>query len=578
DLIDNPTGEFKSWNNLNLIKSISEADLFVTIAPLMYETYKHHNPHSILVSNACEYHHYEPACNKLKRPTNFPNVGSKIVIGYYGAHSTWLDTQLVTQIANYKPDKYTVVMIGKIDTKDYNLCVSHPNITSIDHVSYEVLPQYLSYFDICMIPFDLSEMIRGCDPMKFYEYLAAGKPILTTKIEPILKFKDVCYFMDKNNYGKMIDKATSDLKNEELIQNRKMVAVSNNWDSKAEEIIQSLLSKNIKVTILFPPFVRWNMMFQRPQQMISSLSKKDGVRCVFIDYSVQDVQIKNYSLIISPSYDMARKYIKGKVILYYTHADIAKTLKLYKYDYCIYELVDNPVDEFEDWKTNLNLAINSANSVSITSMKMADCVTKLGKPYTLIPNGADYYHFERAQIKLKKPVDMPNISDRIIVGYYGAHASWVDWNLIKLIADLPYLHVVMIGRMDKSPYDMKFNHSNITWLPVKDYSELPYYLSWFDICMIPFKLTEMIKGCDPIKFYEYSSAGKPVMATKMNELQKYDNICYFIDDKNYNSVIKKIINEKDNIALKKKRQELAKSNMWDIRADEFLKMIPYSLN
>jgi len=578
DLIDNPTDEFKSWDNLNLGKSMKEADCFICSAPIMYEKYKHMNQNTMLISNACEYHHFDPATKKLIKPKNFPNISKdKKVIGYYGAHSTWLDLELIKKIANYDVDKYTVVMVGKSNKNDdYNESFVHSNITWIEHQSYYDLPKYLSHFDICMIPFKLTTMMKGCDPMKFYEYLAAGKPIITTKIEPILKFKDVCYFMDSNNYGQIIDLAAGSLNNKSLIEKRKNIAIKYSWDHQAKEILRLLLSKDITTTIIYPQFIRWNKMFQRPQQMITALSKKPHIRCVFVDFTITEVQIKNNTLIIVPSYEIAKRYIKGKVILYYNHTSIAKNLKNYTYDHCVFELVDNPVDEFADWQTDLDLAIRNANSLSITANCLAQYMTKHSRDYSLVPNGTDYHHFEKAQNRLKKPVDMPIISgDKTIIGYYGAHAPWVDWSIVKKIADLSFVHIVMIGRMDKPPYNMKFTHKNITWLPIKDYTELPNYLSWFDICLIPFKLTEMIKGCDPIKFYEYSSAGKPVIATKMVELEKFSNVCYFINETNYETVIKKAIKELDNYELRYKRQEIAKNNTWDKRADDFLKMIPF---
>lgn len=565
DLIDNPTEEFEMWNNDNLIKSIKESDLFICSAPIMYEKYKKFNKNTILVSNGCDFTHFNGV------PQSSPLTPStKLIIGYYGSHASWVDYELIKKIANYNPDKYTVVMIGK--TNVYNQSFNNKNITWIPHVPYNELPKYLNKFDICMIPFKLTEMIKGCDPIKFYEYLATGKPILTTKMEPIIKYEKICYFIDHNNYGSMIDKAAKEVGAKKLslecpLRNSRIkTAKDNDWNAKVKYIysyISKGLGNGIKKTILYPPYISWFKMIQRPQQMMTSLAGLDGVRGVFIDFTLKTNHIINNKLILCPNYEMAKEFITGKVILYFNNPATAKELNKYKFAKSVFELVDMPVDEFSNWEKDIDLAINKANYISITAPAMSRYVK--GKKYKIIPNGADYLHFNRAKVRLEKPADFP-ITNKRIIGYYGAHAPWVDFKLIEKIANIGTFHIVMIGKMEKV-YNLSFEHSNITWIPLKEYNVLPYYLSHFDICMIPFKLTEMIKGCDPIKFYEYCSAGKPVIATKMEELQKFKGVIHFIDHDNYKEVIQGIE------IGKWVGEEIGKNNSWGKRAKDFMDMI-----
>ena len=231
-----------------------------------------------------------------------------------------------------------------------------------------------------------------------------------------------------------------------------------------------------------------------------------------------------------------------------------------------------PVDEFASWNKDnvVSKAVEKANYVSITGNAMQKFINKKHK---IIPNGADFNHFNKAINKLRKPSDFPNVGDKLIIGYYGAHAVWVDFELIKKIANVESVHVVMIGKMADKDYNLSFQHKNVTWLGLKPYDELPYYLSHFDICMIPFKLTDMISGCDPIKFYENCSAGKPVMATRMIELNKYKEVVYFMDHHNYIDVIEQVKVGLGDRELVNKRINLAKSNSWDIRAKNLLDMI-----
>ena len=560
DLIDNPTDEFKHWKTDYLTKSIMDADLFTVSAPFLNK----YGKQALTVSNGCDYAHFSQNIEKKQLPNN------KITIGYYGAHAPWLDMDLIRKIASYDPDRFTVVMIGK--NKDYKLTFEHSNITWLDHQSYVDLPNFLASFDICMIPFKLTEMIKGCDPIKFYEYLSAGKPVLVTRIGPLLQYSESCYFMDHKNYKQMIEKAYLEKDNISLINKRKQIALNNTWDSKAEMMFTKLIGQSDtvdnKITILYPPYLSWYKMYQRPQQMLTALSKKSGIKCVFIDYTIKSTIQINDSLILVKTYKEAIKHLEGKIILYYNNPETVNHLHLYSYDKNIFELVDMPKGEFSEWQLTLSLATDNCDLMSMTSKEMIPYATELKKDYVVIPNGADFDHFEKARYKLIKPLDFPK-TKKIVIGYYGAHAPWLDWQLIKSIANLSYVHVVMIGKMDKH-YNLSITHKNITWLSIKQYSELPNYLSYFDICMIPFKLTEMIKGCDPIKFYEYCSAGKPVITTGLHELQKYKDICYFMDNNNYESVINRAVIEKDNNELILKRQDVAKSNSWVNRVDLLL--------
>jgi glycosyltransferase involved in cell wall biosynthesis len=88
----------------------------------------------------------------------------------------------------------------------------------------------------------------------------------------------------------------------------------------------------------------------------------------------------------------------------------------------------------------------------------------------------------------------------------------------------------MIGGLpNNKKYNMKFKHENITWLNHKSYDELPAYLSWFDICFLPFKKCELIEYVNPCKIWEYLASGKEIIKTNVNidtsKLITYDEIC-----------------------------------------------------
>jgi len=132
-----------------------------------------------------------------------------------------------------------------------------------------------------------------------------------------------------------------------------------------------------------------------------------------------------------------------------------------------------------------------------------------------ILNGVSPEHF-----KVEKPEVVPADLERIPsprIGYAGKLAMRIDVELIAYMADkMPAVNFVFIGPiLDLRWIKPLFNFRNIHFLGDKHYSELPAYLSSFDICMIPHNVGSLENQGDPIKLYEYLISGKPVVTTNI---------------------------------------------------------------
>jgi GT2 family glycosyltransferase len=100
----------------------------------------------------------------------------------------------------------------------------------------------------------------------------------------------------------------------------------------------------------------------------------------------------------------------------------------------------------------------------------------------------------------------------------------------KAAADRPDWSFVLIGNVDTPSVEPLRRLSNVRFLGEQPYSCLPAYLHQFDVCLIPFKPTPIIQSTNPVKFYEYLSAGKPVVASPMPELMPYQEFFYPASD------------------------------------------------
>jgi len=342
---------------------------------------------------------------------------------------------------------------------------------------------------------------------------------------------------------------------------------------KESKIEENKVNKD--VTIIYPPTVDWYMMYQRPQQLLTALSKIQGYRSIFITNEAFKklenpiTELNSDLFVVSAEADYSH-LIKGKKVLWFNYPPNYKYVSKLNTDLAIFDAIDNPIEEFGFWQREMEDAIRASDIISCTAELLYKQHVNRGKPVFMCPNGADFQHFHRAKDKMEKPHDFPQTFEgEAVIGFYGAMATWVDYELIKKIADR-YL-VVLIGK--NKYYNNEVKHPNIITIDHKNYSELPNYLSWFDLSLVPFKLTEMIKGCDPIKYYEYMSAGKPVLSTEIEELKRrYKKQTYFINHDNYLKVIDKAIKE-NNPEKVEERIQIARENSWEARAKKISEVI-----
>jgi glycosyltransferase involved in cell wall biosynthesis len=148
-----------------------------------------------------------------------------------------------------------------------------------------------------------------------------------------------------------------------------------------------------------------------------------------------------------------------------------------------------------------------------------------------VGNVADVNHFAKANNPATQiPEDIVDLPHPI-VGFFGAISSFkINYNLIKVTAEtFSKGSVVLIGpilnfgkpRLTKIPEE-----KNIHYLGTRDYSSLPCYLKGFDICIIPYIDSEYTKHVFPLKFFEYLSAGKPIVSTPLPSLKDFNHLFY----------------------------------------------------
>ena len=188
--------------------------------------------HSKLVMNGADYDHfYLPPERSLNR--------SNIVL-YIGVVSDWCDIALLEYLA-IELKSYQFWYVGPV-RKDYLGNIKNlPNVKLFGLQPYESLMDYMKEAAVCTIPFDPThKVIKSTNPIKMYEYFAAGKPVLSTGIEEVKKYQEDVYIANNpEEFARLIPLAIEE-NSVEKITSRQRIARENTWSKRVRDIAKEL--------------------------------------------------------------------------------------------------------------------------------------------------------------------------------------------------------------------------------------------------------------------------------------------------------------------------------------------------
>lgn len=180
-----------SENLINQEKYLmANTDIIFTGGKSLYESKKqfHNNVHCF--PSSVDQAHFAQALNGISVPDEISNLQSPIV-GYYGVIDERIDLGLLHETAKKLPN-VSFVMIGPLAKIEESDLPKEDNIYYLGMKSYAELPHYLKAFDIAMMPFALNDATKYISPTKTLEYMAAGKPIISTKIKDVVHDYNIC--------------------------------------------------------------------------------------------------------------------------------------------------------------------------------------------------------------------------------------------------------------------------------------------------------------------------------------------------------------------------------------------------
>ncbi|HYB95510.1 MAG TPA: ElyC/SanA/YdcF family protein [Vicinamibacterales bacterium] len=240
------------------------------------------------------------------------------------------------------------------------------------------------------------------------------------------------------------------------------------------------------------------------------------------------------------------------------------------------------VDEFSASSSSARRIVASeeklfsiADLVFVTSEKLRARAAKYSQRVHLFPSGVNIEAFAQAD-QVETPADVRSLP-RPIAGYVGGLHQWVDQALLAAAAQrLPDASFVLIGPEQVDVSALR-RHRNVHLLGQRPHAELAGYIAAFDVTLVPYRIAEYTENVYPAKMNEYLAMGKPVIATDLPEVRRFNE--------QHGDVVR-IAGDADTLAASvrelaaaapaqtvERRRSVARANSWHRRIADMLDLI-----
>jgi glycosyltransferase involved in cell wall biosynthesis len=242
DCVDFWPAFFPSPKEKRYVSNVDEAlarradIVFVGSKPLLAQQQKF-NPSTFVVHHAADIAHFEKAADpQTVVPADLAAIPHPR-IGFVGMmDAVRFDAGLISRLA--ANPNYSIVIIGGINGSASNLLPTSPNVYWLGMKPVSELPAYLKGIDVCIMPYLRNEATRNIYPLKLYEYMATGKPVVATRIPAVEEFRELFYVADsEDEFLAAVEKACNEA-NPDLAARRRRTAQRHTWEAHVEEKVR----------------------------------------------------------------------------------------------------------------------------------------------------------------------------------------------------------------------------------------------------------------------------------------------------------------------------------------------------
>jgi glycosyltransferase involved in cell wall biosynthesis len=220
---------------------LSRADHVLYVNRLLFERERSRVRDARWIGHGVDFEHFASARGSRDAATAPMALRSlrRPIVGYYGALDDYtIDLDLLVKTAR-RIRPATLLLVGFL-AMDIRKLLAEPNVVHFGPVPYADLPAWAAQFDVAIMPWQKSQWIEGCNPIKLKEYLALGFPIVTTRFRELEPYESLVYGADSHDeFLRGIDAALAE-SDASLVASRRRAVAEDSWDALADRAAQLL--------------------------------------------------------------------------------------------------------------------------------------------------------------------------------------------------------------------------------------------------------------------------------------------------------------------------------------------------
>ena len=212
------------------------AAVVFTTAEGLYDTLSAYNERTYLIPNGVDYELFSKVASIVPKPDR------PITLGFVGMLQECIDYALIKATACSFPDGRIVLVGNALPGVDLSWLSDYPNITHIGRVPQAQLPEIMADFHVCLNVFAGTELAKHVSPLKFYEYLATGKPIVSTPFPlQVNEYRDYIYIGGTAEaFVEKCREAAREPADDPKSKSRMLAAKHSSWDERLAQMRKQL--------------------------------------------------------------------------------------------------------------------------------------------------------------------------------------------------------------------------------------------------------------------------------------------------------------------------------------------------
>jgi glycosyltransferase involved in cell wall biosynthesis len=227
------------------------ADLVFAVSRSLHERCLKRNPKSFLVPNGVDFGRFQTAIAAGTPPSDMQEI-RRPIIGYVGVIQGDLDFPLLDRLAGGVPDA-SIVLVGPADLSGhqpkFEALLASPNVHYLGAKPVQDVPRYINACDVCILPSSMNGSAADSDQIKVYEYLACGRPIVSTDLPSVRRFSEVVRIARNADEFLAQVKASLDA-DAGLAEQRRRIASEQSWQHRvmalSEAVMQTISTRRTR--------------------------------------------------------------------------------------------------------------------------------------------------------------------------------------------------------------------------------------------------------------------------------------------------------------------------------------------